>query len=411
MLGLILLIAVAYAGARGVEKLVGVDDRRFDTPQARQTVAKVAAMKTQPKPARKPGPTDPGGTFSAMAPRAAAVGGKVAVPLAVLTTTGATMWQASLEGYRQAWPEIRAEHQRKMAERAARRQAEKDAAASAPAKPQPVAVVYPPMPTNPPTIGTTPPAPAAQAAAATTKPLVTKASPASWLKPFPSARQPTGRAADDQTIAAVIDEASALVNDASSSSTANGAAAGTVTSLTKNKPDDTPSTTEPTEQPVAGTPTDTSTNPGPHARPSNVVPFPTPSGDPMASPHTAIPEIRTLDGLMNALVMTRAMCEMRAEEAEAIAADDLSLSNRLDALEAELDALEVDDGTRGEISALREAVHAQSKAAASYGGAAKDSADLAMAVAAAAHKSHGGIAEAVQSSPIPVAAQAGYYEH
>lgn len=131
----------------------------------------------------------------------------------------------------------------------------------------------------------------------------------------------------------------------------------------------------------------------------------------MASPSTVIPEIRTLDGLMNALTLANAMCAMRCEEAEAIAADDLALSNRLDAIEAELAELEVDDATRGEIAGLRDSIHNQSKAAAAYGAAAKDAADLAMAVAQAAHKSHGGIAEAVQSSPIELAAQAGYYEH
>ena len=131
----------------------------------------------------------------------------------------------------------------------------------------------------------------------------------------------------------------------------------------------------------------------------------------MSSPNLVIPEIRTLDGLMNALTLTKAMCEMRAEEAIAIADDDKALSDRLDQLEAELAELEVDATTRAEIDALREAVHTQSQAAAQYGAAAKDAGDFAIATAEAAHRAHGGIAEAVQSSPIEVAAQAGYYEH
>ena len=45
-----------------------------------------------------------------------------------------------------------------------------------------------------------------------------------------------------------------------------------------------------------------------------------------------------------------------------------------------------------------------------YGAAAKDAGDFAAATAAAAYKSHGGIAEAVQSSPVERAAQAGYYD-
>ncbi|MFK8851787.1 hypothetical protein [Streptomyces sp. Ac-502] len=108
--------------------------------------------------------------------------------------------------------------------------------------------------------------------------------------------------------------------------------------------------------------------------------------------------------------MTSAMCQMRAEEAEAIAADDRTLSSRLDQFEVQMADLEVDDATRVEIAELRDLIATQSKTAATYAGAAVDSAGIATAVAAAAHKAHGGIAEAVQSSPIEVAAQRGYYE-
>lgn len=134
------------------------------------------------------------------------------------------------------------------------------------------------------------------------------------------------------------------------------------------------------------------------------------NGDAVPSPSTLIPEIRTLDGLLNAYAVTSAMCQMRAEEAEAIAADDRMLSNRLDQFEAQLADLEVDDATRVEIAELRDLIATQSKTAATYAGDAVDSAGIATAVAAAAHKAHGGIAEAVQSSPIEVAAQRGYYE-
>lgn len=131
----------------------------------------------------------------------------------------------------------------------------------------------------------------------------------------------------------------------------------------------------------------------------------------MSSPINVIPEIRTLDGLLNALTLTKAMCEMRAEEALAIALDDKTLSDRLDQIESEMADLEVDAATRAAVDTLRETIHTQSQAAMQYGAAAKDSGDFATAVAAAASKAHGGIAEAVQSSPIEVAAQAGYYEH
>jgi hypothetical protein len=342
---LIALIAIAYAGARGVEKALGIEDRRYDTAAARHTVEKVASSgpKGGTTLVKRPGPTEPGGTFAAAAPRSAKAGRSAAYPLAVVAETGATMWKAIGEGYRQSWPEIRAEHRRKMTERAeARRRKKEEAAAQreaeavrAKAGPPPA---YPPMPTEPPK----------------TEPDIERDAA---KKDTDEAR----KAADPEPAAAKAPE------------------------------------------PI---------DPEPSARRRlSVVPDPAENGDLMSSPSTVIPEIRTLDGLLNALNLTKAMCEMRADEAQAVAADDKALSDRLDQMEAELAELEVDDGTRGEIDALREMVHAQSQAAAQYGATAKDAGDFAAAAAAAAQKSHGGIAEAVQSSPIPVAAQAGYYEH
>lgn len=354
MIELLVLIAIAYAGARGVESVTGINDRRYDSPAAQETVAKAAgdspAKGAAPKP---PSPTDPGGTFSAAAPRSAKLGGRAAVPLAVLAETSSTMWKAIGEGYRERWPKIRAERRKQMAERAAKRAAEKAAAeaqrkadeAAAKAGPPPI---FPPMPTQP-------PAPAQQA-----KP--DPDIPASSPGPVPD--RPSHGHTNPGEVMGWPGDGTAIV---------------------------------PTQP--------TSTAP----RHLAAVPDPTQSGDLMSSPSTVIPEIRTLDGLLNALTLTRAMCEMRAEEALAIAADDLALSNRLDQIEAEMAELEVDDATRTEVDALRESIHTQSQAASQYGHAAKDAADLALATAQAAHKNHGGIAEAVQSSPIEVAAQAGYY--
>ena len=47
MFELLLLVAIAYAGARGVETVAGVDNRRYDTPEYRKTVATVAASGSQ----------------------------------------------------------------------------------------------------------------------------------------------------------------------------------------------------------------------------------------------------------------------------------------------------------------------------------------------------------------------------
>ncbi|MEU8839951.1 hypothetical protein AB0D97_12590 [Streptomyces roseus] len=358
MIELLVLAAIAYAGARGVESVIG--DNRHDTPAAREAVQKVAAgtpaETAKPKPTA---PTDPGGTFSAAAPRSAALGGRVAAPLAVLTETSATMWKAIGEGYRERWPEIRAERRKKMIQRAAQRKADRAAveakarsdAAAAKAGPPPL---IPPMPAHPPT-------------------------PVTPLEPTPAAGEP--EVPEPPSVPDLrVGEGRGWPGD------------GTAIIPTTRDPADDPafSATAPTRR-------------------LTVVPDPTQNGDLMSSPANVIPEIRTLDGLLNALTLVRAMCEMRSEEAMAIADDDLALSNRLDQIEAEMADLEVDASTRAEIDGLRESIHTQSQAAAQYGGAAKDAADLALATAGAAHKNHGGIAEAVQSSPIEVAAQAGYY--
>lgn len=349
MIELLVLVAIAYAGARGVESILPASDRHPDVPAAKETVAKAAA--SGPANATKAaGPTDPGGTFSAAAPRSANLGSKAAIPLAVLAETSSTMWKAIGEGYRERWPEIRAERRKQMAARAAKRKADKAAAdtvkkaqaAADKAGPPPL---FPPKPTTPPIIPAVPP-------------------PSPVLSP-PAAPTPPGHGFNGpHTVLGWPGDGTALI------------------------------------------PTQPAPDPGRHL---TAVPDPAQNGDLMSSPSTVIPEIRTLDGLLNALTLVRAMCEMRAEEALAIAADDLTLSNRLDQIEAEMADLEVDDATRAEVDGLRDSIHAQSQAAAQYGGAAKDAADLALATAAAAHKNHGGIAEAVQSSPIEVAAQAGYY--
>ncbi|MFB7552598.1 hypothetical protein [Streptomyces sp. NPDC056154] len=428
MIELLLLLAVAYAGARGVESVTGTADRRLDTKAAEKTVTKVAASGPKDGPAAKkpPGPTEPGGTFSAAAPRSARAGGKAAVPLAVITETGATMWKAVGEGYRERWPEIRAERRQKMAERAARRKTEKEAAdakkkaeeAAAKAGPLPP---FPPKPADPPTTAVDPaadtdadadrlthghrspdevmdwpgdgpakvPAPPTSADADRVKAAEARAEKAEKKAEEARKDAETAReaAATDKVLAAQKAEREAKEREAAAEERARTAEA---------------KAAEANAAPEPETPTG--------RRHLAAVPDPAQNGDSMSAPHAIIPEIRTLDGLMNALTLIRAMCEMRAEEAMAIAADDLTLSNRLDQIEAEMAEMEVDDKTRGEVDLLRESIRTQSQAAAQYGGAAKDAGDFATAAAAAAYKSHGGIAEAVQSSPIEAAAQAGYYE-
>ncbi|MDX2632072.1 hypothetical protein PV381_36875 [Streptomyces scabiei] len=427
MFELILLIAIAYAGARGVEKVTGTDDRRYDTAESRKTVEKVAA--SGPKDGsttvvKKPGPTEPGGTFSAAAPRSAKVGGAAAYPLAVITETGSTMWKAVGEGYRERWPEIRAEHRRKMAEKAEERRKKKEEAeakkkaeeAAAKAGPPPP---YPPRPTDPPKTddpdakdGTEEPKTADGDAKTTPASAETAPEPTGWPGDGSSYLERELRKEEDRRRAA---EAKAEAARKEAEEARDRAATDKVLAAQKEAREAKEREEAAEERARAAEAKASEAKPADPESPAGrrhlaVVPDPAQNGDLMSSPATVIPEIRTLDGLMNALTLTKAMCEMRSEEALAIAADDKALSDRLDQIEAEMADLEVDAKTRAEVDALRESIHTQSQAAAQYGAAAKDAGDFATAAAAAAYKSHGGIAEAVQSSPIEQAAQAGYYD-
>ncbi|MFI8007948.1 hypothetical protein [Streptomyces sp. NPDC086010] len=404
MIELLVLIAIAYAGARGVEAVTGTADRRQDTTAAEKAVNKVAADGPKGGPGKtKPGPAERGGTFGAAAPRSAKVGQKAAVPLAVLTETGSTMWKAVGEGYRERWPEIREERRQKMAERAARRTAEKEAAeakrkadqALADAGPPPA---HPPQPADPPKPADPAP-PGLEGGPAVVVPAprnpAEERAKAAEEKAEQARREADAakeRAATEKVLAAQKAEREAKEREAAAEERARTAERRHAEATSQNRAADR------ADESLTG------------RRHLAVVPD-AQNGDLMSSPSSVIPEIRTLDGLMNALTLIRAMCEMRAEEAMAIAADDLTLSNRLDQIEAEMAEMEVDDKTRGEVDLLRESIRTQSQAAAQYGGAAKDAGDFATAAAGAAYKAHGGIAEAVQSSPIEAAAQAGYYEH
>ncbi|MGW2706911.1 hypothetical protein [Streptomyces sp. NPDC001340] len=470
MFEFLLLVAIAYAGARGVEKVTGTENRRYDSPESRKTVEKVAATGSKDGSTttvvKSPAPTEPGGTFSSRAPLSAKVGGKAAYPLAVITETGSTMWKAVGEGYRERWPEIREEHRRKMQKKAEERRRKKEELeakkkaeeAKAKAGPPPP---YPPKPTEPPKTGgpeakaTDPDAedsleePKASETDPKAAPASTEADDSDWadvyawdesdddeLEPRPKteaelerereradrereradqaeadrdeakkeAEEARDRAARDKVLAAQKEarEAKEREEKAEERARTAEAKASDPHPEVQRWPGDGSAYLErhptPTDESRAG------------RRHLSVVPDAAQNGDFMSSPASVIPEIRTLDGLMNALTLTKAMCEMRAEEAIAIAADDKALSDRLDQIEAELAELEVDAKTRQEIDELRESIHAQSQAAATYGAAAKDAGDFAGAAAQAAYKSHGGIAEAVQSSPVERAAQAGYYD-
>ncbi|WP_331736914.1 hypothetical protein OG426_55645 (plasmid) [Streptomyces canus] len=431
MFELLLLVAIAYAGARGVEKVAGVDNRRYDTPDSRKTVEKVAA--SGPKDGsttvvkKEPGPTEPGGTFSAAAPRSAKIGGKAAVPLAVLTETSSTMWKAVGEGYRERWPEIREEHRRKMQVKAeerrrkkeeleAKRKAEEAKAKAGPPPP------YPPKPAEPPKA--VDPDAKADDPDAKKDPEEPKASPAS--------AKASADITDGVLDALIKERAEAVAREEASRKEAEEArkeaeaarreaeeardhaatdkvlAAQKAEREAKEREEKAEERSRAAEAKASDAKSDPESPTG--RRHLAVVPDPAQNGDFMSSPASVIPEIRTLDGLMNALTLTKAMCEMRSEEAIAIAADDKALSDRLDQIESELAELEVDDKTRAEIDELRDSIRTQSQAAAAYGAAAKDAGDFAVATAAAAYKSHGGIAEAVQSSPVERAAQAGYYD-
>ncbi|MEU6621909.1 hypothetical protein ABZ926_14190 [Streptomyces litmocidini] len=438
MIELLVLVAIAYAGARGVESIAGTADRRHDSPKARETVTKVAdgGPKGKTKEKEPPGPTDPGGTFSAAAPRSAKLGGKAAVPFAVVTETGSTMWKAVGEGYRERWPEIRAERRKKMAAKAARRKAAKDKAeekrkaeeALKEAGPPPA---HPPKPAEPPAAPVEAPGDLAERPGAAAEP---PAGPAEHPLSRPGPDDPWSEEPDEsgiweygsedpdrwsdweKAVQAAEEKAEKARKEAEEARAREAAAkveaAQKAERGAKKREAVAEERARTAEERAAAAAEKTTEADSPTGRRHlSVVPDPDQNGDLMSAPATLIPEIRTLDGLMNALTLTRAMCEMRAEEAEAIAADDRLLSDLLDRIEAQLNEFEVDDKTRAEIALLRESINVQSRTALAYANAATDTGAFATAAAGAAYKSHGGIAEAVQSSPIELAAQAGYYEN
>jgi hypothetical protein len=349
---LILLAAIAYAAARGVDSIITDTKARYGSKVADAVVKKAAKDKGAGN--GKAGPADPGGTFSAReaAPRTASIGAKAAAGVATGIETGATAWKSYLEGYREALPTAREDARRRQLERAKRRQVAREERQVR--------------------------------------------------------RQAEREARDAQREA----DAEAKAAEEAGKADAAADAAAVPPPAEAPAPTVTEAQPEPTEEPAAAGASDVDVEPAPaagQAKPTLVLlkpstaPIPTPTGD------TVIPEVRTLDGLLNAFGIVKGVCLMRAEEAEAIAADDIELAGRLDALEAQLADLEVDPATRAEITSLSEKIAAQSLAATEYGTAAQNAADLSSAAANAAHMAHGGIAEAVQSAPIEAAAQAGYY--
>jgi hypothetical protein len=355
---LLLLSAIAFAAARGVETMIG--DKRYKSRSSERTVKNAAKT-----------PTPAGKGAAPTSPKLAKFGAKAAKVAARGTTNSRSWGESWMAGFREAYPEARreaAERLRAKAVEKARREADAKEAGRAAGREAADAAGRGPDPT----IGSVPP-----------KPDYPPAFADGLLIPQP--RHSERRGADGSPAPKGAGTEAEWERERAKD------AEGLAETARKDPEDDAPA--EDTGRPHLSVVRPTSTG----RRPEN--------GDAMS----AIPEIRTLDGLLNALALIKAMCQMRAEEAEAIAADDLSLSNRLDTITAELDDLEVDDATLREIGELRESVHAQSQAAAQYGGAATDAADMAEATAGAASKGHSGIAESVQSSPIEQAAQAGYY--
>lgn len=321
---LILLAAIAYAAARGIESMAANVHAGYHSEVAERTAKKVA--KTTAKNAGggvKGGVTGTVFDPAAAAPRSATAGTKTAAVIATVAANPATHWRSFIAGYKAAWPTAREEVRNGMTERAAQR--------------------------------------AADRANAGREAVKGKATPPSGPKPASAPAAPAGP--------------------------------GLAKAPAASRPG-------PGAPPVAAKPPAT----GAGGRPALSIVQPEPTGE-----SVSIPEVRTLDGLMNALAIVKGASLMRAEEAAAIAADDATMAARLDSIEAELAGLEVDPGTLAGLATLRDLISAQSAAAQEHGVAAQNAADLAAGAADAAQRSHGGINEAVRSAPIKTVAEAGYY--
>jgi hypothetical protein len=127
-------------------------------------------------------------------------------------------------------------------------------------------------------------------------------------------------------------------------------------------------------------------------------------------PVTAIPETTNHTALVAALEVIRLEVESSQEDVNNLAGAAQVLRDRLVQLTEELAALQVDVYTIGNVHAVADAVTAQAGAAVTYSSLADLAAVQAHFASRTAVRNHGGIEEAVNNAPVPMADRMFYSE-
>ncbi|WP_432070871.1 hypothetical protein [Streptomyces sp. AA1529] len=118
---------------------------------------------------------------------------------------------------------------------------------------------------------------------------------------------------------------------------------------------------------------------------------------------TKIPDVINHRALLDALNSIRAEVESRQEDVDNLAAWSGEMAERMKSIAEELQALNVDSYTVGNMTMLGDLIDGQKAAAGRYKNATDTSVTQAAAAARTAHRNHGRIQEAVEDSGVPMA--------
>lgn len=118
---------------------------------------------------------------------------------------------------------------------------------------------------------------------------------------------------------------------------------------------------------------------------------------------TKIADVINHRALLAALNAIRAEVESRQEDVDNLAAWSSEMADRMQGIAEELQSLQVDVYTVGNVAALGDVISGQAASAARYKNATDTSVTQAGTAARTAHRNHGRIQDAVDDSPVPMA--------
>lgn len=118
---------------------------------------------------------------------------------------------------------------------------------------------------------------------------------------------------------------------------------------------------------------------------------------------TKIADVINHRALLNALNAIRAEVESRQEDVDNLAGWASEMAERMQGVGEELQALQVDTYTVGNIAALADVISGQAASAGRYKNATDTSVTQAASAARTAHRNHGRIQDAVDDSTVPMA--------